>query len=399
MATNTVNYNLKKPAPSDFYNIADFNGNADIIDAQMKVNANAAQNALEIGMGAASRTGNMEPKVTFTLTCTKSGKVYTLGNPDKNVSLPVSGLVSCMFKVPSNADYAVGDSFKMGNTTYSVSTSDGEELPDKAFVSGAVVPVVLDQTSKTINFKQAGRKLTLSAESYVMVQCYTQNGTFVAPMTGKYRVTCIAKGGDGDNSHYVPGSYALNGAGGGAGGAVSTVIDINKGNSYSVTVDNGVSSFGIVMTASAGQKGQFNANQGGTTATIAGGAAGTISLNMGDNPVTYTGQAGANGEAANMGVPVGSGQWKNSDGGDGGAYSAGQSKFLPTVGGKGGSYQADDDLVPLTYQNGLPPCQYSSSGLYPFGAGGGGGMYRSSGWTHRGGSGGSGAVIIELVLD
>ena len=117
MATNTPNYNLKKPAPSDFYNIADFNGNADIVDAQLKANANAAQNALEIGMDAAIIANKLCPKVTYTLTCTKSGKVYTLGNPDKNVSLPVSGLVSCLFKVPANADYAAGDSFKMDNTT------------------------------------------------------------------------------------------------------------------------------------------------------------------------------------------------------------------------------------------------------------------------------------------
>ena len=392
MATNTVNYNLKKPDPSDFYNIADFNGNADIIDAQMKVNANAAQNALEIGMEAAIIANRLSPKVTYTLTCTKSGTVHTLSSND---TLPASGLVSCLFQAP--ADYAAGDSFKMGNTTYSVSTSDGEELPDKAFVSGAIVPVVLDQTSKTINFKQAGRKLTLSAESYVMVQCYTQNGTFVAPMTGKYRVTCIAKGGDGDNAHYSSG-YALNGAGGGAGGAASGIFSISKGHSYTVTVDNGVSSFGIVMTASAGQNGQFNANQGGTTATIVGGAAGTISLNMGDNPVTYTGQAGANGEAANMGVPVGSGQWKNSYGGNGGAYTSGQSNFLPTVGGKGGDYQVDGSYYPTTYRDGLPPDGHSPSGLAPFGAGGGGAMYYS-GNLNRGGHGGSGAVIIDLVLD
>ena len=391
MATTTTNYNLKKPAPSDFYNIADFNGNADIIDAQLK---SINDQYTELSGTVTANTVKVDAALTMgvrTLSCTKSGNTFKL-----TLALPSMGMYSCIFTSPS--DYMTGDSFTVNGTIYAVSTSDGEELPDKAFVSGAIVPVVLDQTSKTINFKQAGRKLTLSAESYVMVQCYTQNGTFVAPMTGKYRVTCIAKGGDGDNAHYSSG-YALNGAGGGAGGAASGIFSISKGHSYTVTVDNGVSSFGIVMTASAGQKGQFNANQGGTTATIAGGAAGTISLNMGDNSVTYTGQAGANGEAANMGVPVGSGQWKNSDGGDGGAYSAGQSKFLPTAGGKGGSYQADDDLVPLTYQNGLPPCQYSSSGLYPFGAGGGGGMYRSSGWTHRGGSGGSGAVIIELVLD
>ncbi|NYV67288.1 hypothetical protein HYI36_18615 [Bacillus sp. Gen3] len=36
MATNTTNYNLKKPAQEDFYNIDDHNGNMDIIDNQMK---------------------------------------------------------------------------------------------------------------------------------------------------------------------------------------------------------------------------------------------------------------------------------------------------------------------------------------------------------------------------
>lgn len=36
MATFTTNYNLKKPDGTDFYNIEDFNSNADIIDAQLK---------------------------------------------------------------------------------------------------------------------------------------------------------------------------------------------------------------------------------------------------------------------------------------------------------------------------------------------------------------------------
>ena len=36
MATYTTNYNLKKPADSDFITIADLNGNADIIDEELK---------------------------------------------------------------------------------------------------------------------------------------------------------------------------------------------------------------------------------------------------------------------------------------------------------------------------------------------------------------------------
>ena len=36
MATYTTNYKLKKPADSDFINVADFNGNFDIIDTELK---------------------------------------------------------------------------------------------------------------------------------------------------------------------------------------------------------------------------------------------------------------------------------------------------------------------------------------------------------------------------
>lgn len=36
MATYTTNYNLKKPAPTDFYDVADFNDNANKIDAALQ---------------------------------------------------------------------------------------------------------------------------------------------------------------------------------------------------------------------------------------------------------------------------------------------------------------------------------------------------------------------------
>lgn len=46
MADSTTNYNLTKPASTDTYNIDDFNNNADIIDTQMKANADKADAAL-----------------------------------------------------------------------------------------------------------------------------------------------------------------------------------------------------------------------------------------------------------------------------------------------------------------------------------------------------------------
>lgn len=47
MAEYTENYNLKKPAQEDFYNVDDFNNNADIIDSQLKT--------LSDGLGSAAQ--------------------------------------------------------------------------------------------------------------------------------------------------------------------------------------------------------------------------------------------------------------------------------------------------------------------------------------------------------
>lgn len=75
MATYTTNYNLKKPEGTDFYNIADFNGNADILDAALKTVAdNAAFTALTKTLTAGSTS------VTFTdsaITTTATIDFYT----------------------------------------------------------------------------------------------------------------------------------------------------------------------------------------------------------------------------------------------------------------------------------------------------------------------------------
>ena len=46
MSTNTNNYKLIKPAQEDFYNVDDFNNNADIIDSQLKAISDKAAAAL-----------------------------------------------------------------------------------------------------------------------------------------------------------------------------------------------------------------------------------------------------------------------------------------------------------------------------------------------------------------
>ena len=57
MATLTTNYQLKKPAASDSVSIADINNNMDIIDTQIKANADLISNMVPKAGG--TMTGNL----------------------------------------------------------------------------------------------------------------------------------------------------------------------------------------------------------------------------------------------------------------------------------------------------------------------------------------------------
>ena len=330
-----------------------------------------------------------EAGVTYTLSCLKSGTVFSLSG----TNLPSSGYISCIFK--ADGDYLSGDNFQLNSSAYSIVTSDGEPMNDKAFISGSIVPVVLDQSNKTINFKVAGRKLTLSAGSYIMVQCFTENGTFTAPMTGKYRVTCIGKGGSGGTAvKEGMGIYlrGINGPGGGAGGAGQVMVSLEKGDSVSITA-NGNASFGSYISASAGEDGTIQ-HIGDAYSAIPGssgscnGITGTVYFSVVDA------SAGTNKVISESGT---------AQGGDGGSYNLSDSKFLSDEGGKGGN--TDSSI------NGSTSVKPSQSGLFPFGTGGGGGAYQcyytvidatTTAYVPtcgKGAPGGRAAVIIEMAMD
>ena len=72
MADYTENYNLKKPSPTDFYNIEDFNSNADIIDEALnnKLNSdfsNVSGGAVPISNGGTGATGYYEARENLRL--------------------------------------------------------------------------------------------------------------------------------------------------------------------------------------------------------------------------------------------------------------------------------------------------------------------------------------------
>lgn len=325
--------------------------------------------------------------VTYTLTCSKSGTVFSLTGND----LPPSGYVSCVFK--ATASYTSGDTFKVGNVSYTAKTQNGEALTDNAFAANGMVSVILDRDGKTINFKQAGRNISLSAESYIMVRCFTQNGTFVAPMTGKYRITCIGQGGAGANAAKAgTGDFeykGINGPGGGSGGAGQVIVTLEKGSNVAVTASR-TASFGSYLTAAAGSDGKVQ--QSGGTYTAVPGVSGDCSGAGATVFPQINATAGTNKVISDNGTATG---------GNGGAYPASANRFLPTEGGVGADVTVKMDA--------MPPVKPSASGLAPFGAGGGGGGYRcyytavtSTVLAYlpefgKGSPGGQAVVIIELV--
>ena len=75
MSTQTSNYKLTKPATTDKYNVTIFNANADIIDTQMKANADAAGSKQPKITGAATTITDANLTVSRALVSDGSGKV------------------------------------------------------------------------------------------------------------------------------------------------------------------------------------------------------------------------------------------------------------------------------------------------------------------------------------
>lgn len=227
--TTTTNLNLKKPEQSDGINIADINGNMDTLDQQIKglkdkfdpegrakdadrlggmlpsdlalrdhnhsgvyapathshtpaeagatpaahgqdgtIHVTAADKTNWNGKAAGDHSHNL---LTYTATHSKSGTVHTL------TGLPaVSGIYIAQFKAVANFD--AGNTFAGGYTAKPM----GEEttLPDKAFITGDLVSVVVDVSGKKLGFKLGGGGIN--------VKCYVQTTEPPSPKQGEFWV-------------------------------------------------------------------------------------------------------------------------------------------------------------------------------------------------------------------
>ena len=97
MATKTTNYGLEKPDGTDFYDVDVQNSNMDIIDKQMKANANAiTQLNSDLNNRIEFTITSIDSKYAFTGNSYKhNGKVYINGYFHCNS--PSVGITTCFF--------------------------------------------------------------------------------------------------------------------------------------------------------------------------------------------------------------------------------------------------------------------------------------------------------------
>ena len=420
----TTNYQLNKPEASDYADIAPISENMDTIDAQLKTAQNHRedggvhvtgtdkqnwnskapgslsqtvsqlaqdiedlQDAVSGGSGdlgglrddldslestVSGHTGNSAIHVTSSdkEKWNGYGTVHTLTHQGIQSGAQrltglngATGILSCQFKAV-NPYTTNSPNFSIDGVTYTPKLQNGETPDSDLFAANAIVSCVVDTGAKTINFKAAGG-VKLPAGSIVIVNRFTANGQFTVPATGTYRITAIGPGGDGGNSYYNSSNgYRNSGGGGGSGGVAVLTAALSKGEVYPVTVSTAQCSFGSLISATTGKAGDYT--PGGAGGTAAGG------------DTNFSGNYGENGKAEMNAV----------SGGGGAGYTEEQIATVPALSFTGG---AGGDETPSDGAD-VPGAGWSSAGL----GGGGAGCDRSA---RSGGTGGNGAVIIELVLE
>ena len=163
-----------------------------------------------------------------------------------------------------------------------------------------------------------------SGSGYANANLFTSSGSFVAPVTGSYRVKAVGGGGSGAAASGSNNQPAM-ASGGGAGGLAIKVYQLTAGTTYTVTIGAG----GTSVTANASTT---NGNAGGAT-TFSGSGITTITANGGGGGNSSAGSIGTSTGAS--GGTASGGDTNLTGGGSGSASSTGsvQTKSAATGGG------------------------------------------------------------------
>lgn len=196
MATYTSHYNLKKPATSDKIRIADFNGNADTIDATMYENATLGAQ-LKSDIGIVENTNTATHNISAGQYVIWKGSLYTASSAissgatlsDANLTaVPGGGLNALNSKIANTGAWYELMGSKNADGDYSLSDSYGnyKSIVVMLFGSSNSISSGVFPTTMLIT---AGYKPTISSGSDKVTVTFTSTTTVtVSNLTGSVRI-------------------------------------------------------------------------------------------------------------------------------------------------------------------------------------------------------------------
>lgn len=123
MATQTPNYLLTKPAQSDFYNVADFNGNADIIDRELKSNADGISDEITRAQQAEQGISNAVTGLLNKVALNNAGAHNSIFR-GKNLGTSVTAAQWAAIQAGTFDDMYIGDYWVINGITYRIAAFD-----------------------------------------------------------------------------------------------------------------------------------------------------------------------------------------------------------------------------------------------------------------------------------
>lgn len=219
----------------------------------------------------------------------------------------------------------------------------------KSLVAAAVIDIGGYGVSGGSTFAQLANEIRNCGVT--TTEIHMTSGTWTAPRTTAYTITCIGAGGDGDQNRL----------GGSSGGFSQSELMITKGEQVALTI-GGRADFGGFLSAGPGTSGSASTQAGGTA------RGGNIINIIGSKP---SGRGGANAPFANG----------SSGGGGAGSGGTGYYPVLSDLLAPAGSGTATDGAC--LYNGGV--------------TGGGGGYFSGGSGVYGGGSGGAGSYGGSMV--
>lgn len=168
MSTNTTNYNLKKPSGNDFFDINDFNDNADIIDEEIKNVNIKVENLFTATQSALNALDNNVSSINTSKA--NAADVYTKDEIDNKLGNTGTSVSELETKVNANATNIANNTSNIGKVSGRVGDITTLQTTDKTDVVKAINEVNTKAGDNASNISKLNTSKANAADVYTKTE-------------------------------------------------------------------------------------------------------------------------------------------------------------------------------------------------------------------------------------